>query len=76
MMDSTKYILTKYERILRVEKVEYTFEIPKDTKNKLAYATQQLEDSNYIDCKVVDIPISKMLEEEIHNLRRAESEKQ
>lgn len=74
-MNSAKYTLTKYERILRVEKVEYTIEIPKNAKNKLAYAIEQLQDSNYIDCKVVDIPISKMLEEEIQSLRRVKSKR-
>jgi len=72
-MSSVKYILTKYERILRVEKVEYTVEIPEDTKNKMAYADEQVLDSNYTDCKVVDIPVSKMLDEEIHGLRRVKS---
>ena len=72
-MSSVKYILTKYERILRVEKVEYTVEIPGDTKDKVAYATEQVLDNTYTDCKVVDIPVSKMLDEEIHSLRRVKS---
>jgi hypothetical protein len=72
-MSSVKYILTKYERILRVEKVEYMVEIPEDTKDKVAYAGEQVLDSNYTDCRVVDIPFSEMLDEEIHGLRRVKS---
>jgi len=74
-MSSAKYILTKCERILRVEKVEYTVEIPDGIKNKRAYAAEQVFDVNYEDCKVVDIPFSEMLEEEIRSLRKLKSNK-
>jgi len=57
--------------MLRVEKVEYTVEIPKNVRKKLAYAEEQLLEGNYIASTVVDIPVSKMLEEEIHSLRKA-----
>lgn len=75
IMSSAKYILTKYERILRVEEVEYTIEIPGNTKNKTAYAEKKVTDGDYIDCKVVDIPVSKMLDEEVHSFRRVKSKK-
>jgi translation initiation factor RLI1 len=70
-MSGSKYILTKYEKMLRVEKVEYTVEIPGHIKNKLAYAVKKIEDSDYVDYIIADIPHSKMLEEEIDSLRRA-----
>jgi len=70
-MGSAKYILTKFERVLRVEKVEYTVAIPDNIKDKKGYATEQLLEGNYTDCKVVDIPLSKMLDEEVHSLRKA-----
>ncbi len=70
-MGNAKYILTKFERVLRVEKVEYTVEIPDDIRDKRGYATAQLLECNYMDCKVVDIPLSKMLDEEFHSLRKA-----
>ena len=72
-MENLKYILTKYERILRVEKVEYTVDIPLNIKNKRAYAAEQLLNSNYVDYKVVDIPFSELLEERTHGLRRVKS---
>lgn len=72
-MNGKKYILTKYERILRVEKVEYIVEIPERIKNKLAYASKQVLESNYIDYKIVDIPFSEMLEEEIDGLLSVKS---
>jgi len=74
-MGSVKYILTKFERVLRVEKVEYTVEIPDNIKDRRRYATEQLLEGNYTDCKVVDIPLSKMLDEEVHSLRRTRDKK-
>ena len=74
-MSGAKYVLTKYERILRLEKVEYVVEIPENIRNKLAYAGEQVMDSNYTDCEVVDMPVSKMLDEEIHSLRRVKHKK-
>lgn len=74
-MSGTRYVLTKYERMLRLEKVEYVVEIPDNVRNKLIYADKQIMDSNYTDCKVVDIPVSKMLDEEIHGLRRVKHKK-
>ena len=72
-MSSAKYVLTKYERILRVERVEYTVEIPEDIKNRKAYAVEQIFGSKYTDCKVVGIPFSEMLEEEIHSFRKVKN---
>jgi len=72
-MSNVKYILTKYETIRRTEKVEYTVEIPEDIKNRKSYAVEQIFGSKYTDCKVVDIPFSEMLEEEIHSFRKVKS---
>ena len=69
-MNSTKYILTKYETIRRTEKVEYTVEIPENIKNKTGYADELVLFNNYKDYKVVDIVDSEKLDEEIRNLRR------
>ena len=69
-MNSTKYILTKYETIRRTEKVEYMVEIPEYIKNKIVYADEQVLDNDYTDYKVVGIVDSEKLDEEIRNLRR------
>ncbi len=73
--DNTRYILTRYERILRVEKVEYTIKIPKNIRNKRAYAEEKVSENKYIVCKVADIPFSEMLEEETHRLRKVKSKR-
>jgi len=67
-MSSGTYVLTRFERLLRVEKVEYTVEIPENIKNKRKYAEGQVLENNYTDCKVVDIPLSEMLEEKVYSL--------
>jgi hypothetical protein len=69
-MNSTKYVLTRYETIRRTEKVEYTVEIPKNVKNKTEYADEQILDNNYLEDKVADIVDSEMLYEEICSLRK------
>jgi hypothetical protein len=69
-MNSTKYILTKFETIRRTEKVEYTVEIPGDIKSKKEYADELVLYNNYKDYKVVGIVDSEKLNEEICNLRR------
>ncbi|MFH0847335.1 MAG: hypothetical protein V1894_04695 [Chloroflexota bacterium] len=69
-MSSSNYILTRYERMLRVEKVEYVVEIPDRIKGKRAYAEKHVFDSNYVSCSVVDIPFSEKLEEETEGLRK------
>ncbi len=74
-MASEKYILTKCERVLRVEKVEYIVEIPEKIKYKRAYAIRQVFDNNYIEHNIVDIPYSEMLEEEVSGLRKIEDDK-
>ena len=69
-MNSTKYILTKYETIRRTEKVEYMVEVPENIKNKTVYADEQVLYNNYKDYKIVDVVDSEKLDEEIRNLRR------
>ena len=69
-MSNVKYILTKYETIRRTEKVEYTVEIPENTKNKREYANEQVVDNNYTAQRVVDIVDSEWLDDEIRSLRR------
>jgi hypothetical protein len=69
-MSSVKYILTRYETIRRTEKVKYAVEIPENIRNKTVYANEQVLDNNYVDCKVVDIVDSEMLDEETRSLRR------
>lgn len=69
-MKSTKYILTKYENIRRIEKVEYEIEIPEKIKNKIEYADEQVLENNYNNYKIVDIIDSEMLDEEIMDLRK------
>lgn len=69
-MKTTRYILTKNETIRRVEKVEYIIKIPENVKNKKVYAEKQLEDNNYVSCKVVDVVDSEMLDDEVTDLRK------
>ncbi len=69
-MSSSKYILTRCERMLRVEKVEYVVEVPERIKDKLAYAEKHVFNSDYVSCAVVDIPFSEKLEEETEGLRK------
>ena len=69
-MKTPRYILTKNETVRRVEKVEYIIKIPENVKNKEVYAEKQVEDSNYVSCKVVDILDSEMLDDEITDLRK------
>lgn len=69
-MNSTKYILTKYETIRRTEKVKYIVEIPENIKNKRLYADEQVLYNNYIDYQVLDIVDSEQLDEEIRYLRK------
>jgi len=68
-MESTKYILTKYESIRRIEKVEYEIEIPEKIKNKIEYADEQVLENTYNNYKIVEIIDSEMLDEEIVDLR-------
>ena len=60
-----KYIVTKHEIVRRTEKVQYVVSIPEKIKNKAEYAQEQLEEGNYLSCKVVDIINSEMLDDEI-----------
>ena len=70
-MKITKYILTKYETIRRIEKVEYEIEIPEEIKNKMEYADEQVLENNYNNYKIVDIVDSEMLNEEIVDFNEA-----
>ena len=70
-MESTKYILTKYESIRRTEKVEYEIEIPETIRDKMEYAQEQVLDNNYSDYKIVDIVDSEMLDEEVVDFNKA-----
>jgi len=69
-MSKIKYILTKYETIIRTEKVKYTVEIPKNIRRKAEYAEEQVLHSNYVDYKIVDIIDSEMLDDGIYSLRK------
>jgi hypothetical protein len=71
LKNKTKYILTKHERMLRIEEVEYVVEIPETVKNKLAYADRLVMDGDCLEYKVVDIPMSERLDEEAIGLREA-----
>ena len=69
-MKSTKYIVTKHETIRRIEKVEYQVEIPSHIRNKEQYAHDKINDNDYMDCKVVDILDSEMLDDELIYLKK------
>lgn len=64
-----KYILTKHETIKRIEKVEYSVDIPRNIKNKERYAKNQIVENKYEKYKVVDIVDSETLDDEIVGLR-------
>ncbi len=64
-----KYLLTKHETIRRTEKIQYEIEIPKNIKDKKRYANNQIEENNYQSYKLLDIVDSKLLDDEILNLK-------
>ncbi len=64
-----KHILTKYETIKRTEKIEYLIDIPKNIKNKERYASNQIFENKYKECKVIDVIDSEILDDEVINLR-------
>jgi len=64
-----KYILTKHEAIKRTEEIQYEVEIPKDIKNKVGYANDQIEENNYQSCKLLDIVDSELINDEIIDLK-------
>ena len=68
-----KHILTKYETIRRTEKIEYSINIPKNIKNKERYANNQVMENKYKRYKVVDVVGSEILDDEIINLKVANS---
>lgn len=69
-MKKSKYVLTKYETVRRVEKVEYEVEIPRVVKNKIVYADKKILQNDYLSYKIVDICESEMLDEEVKSFKR------
>ena len=67
---SPKYILTKYETVRKIERVEYEIEIPKKIKNKTEYANDQILKNNYTNYKDEDIADSERLDEEVVSLKK------
>ncbi len=65
-----KYILIKDESIRRTERMQYKVEIPKNIKNKIEYADNQVKKNNYQSCKMLDIVDSEMLDDEVVNLKK------
>jgi len=65
-----KYIVSKLETIRRIEKIQYVVSMPEKLKNKEEYAQEQIENGNYVSCKVVDILDSEMLDEELVSLEK------
>lgn len=63
-----KYILTKDETIRRTERMQYEVEIPKNIKNKIEYADEQVRGNNYKSYKIVDIVDGELLDDEVVNL--------
>jgi|GEM_PF-1651079 len=72
-MKATKYMLTKYETIRRVEKVEYIIEIPSHVKNREKYAIDQVTRGDYKSYKVADVVDSEMLDDEFIGLKKAKA---
>lgn len=64
-----KYILTKYETVKRIEKIEYSVDIPLNIKNKERYANNQIIENKYQKHKVVDVVDSEILDDEIVGLK-------
>lgn len=64
-----KYILTKHETIRRTEEIQYEVEIPKNIKNKVRYANNQIEENNYQSCNLLDIVDSELIDDEIIDLK-------
>ncbi len=63
-----KYILTKDETIRRTERMQYEVEIPKNIKNKIEYADEQVRENNYKSYKMVNIVDGEILDEEVIDL--------
>mgnify|MGYP001582102422 CR=1 FL=1 len=64
-----KYILVKDETIRRTERMQYEVEIPRNIKNKIEYADNQIKDNNYRSYKMIDIVDSELLDDEVVNLK-------
>lgn len=69
-MKKLKYILTKYETVKRVEKVEYKVEIPVGIKNKIEYANKKVLGNDYVGYKIIDICDSEILDDEVEGLKK------
>ncbi len=63
-----KYIIIKDETIRRTERMQYEIEIPKNVRNKIEYADNQVKDNNYKSYKMIDILESELLDDEVVNL--------
>lgn len=64
-----KYILIKDETIRRTERVRYEIEIPKNIKNKILYADNQVKENNYESYKIIDRFNSEPIDDEIISLK-------
>lgn len=65
-----KYILIKDETIRRIERMQYEVEVPKNIKNKIEYADNQIKENNYKSCKMLDIVDSELLDDEVVDLKK------
>lgn len=65
-----KYILIKDETIRRIERMQYEVDVPKNIKNKIEYADNQIKENNYNSCKMLDIVDSELLDEEVVDLKK------
>jgi len=72
-MKTVKYAIIKDETIRRTERVEYIFAIPVNIRNKKKYAVQQLEDNNYLNCAIIDILESELLDDNVVHFKRKHS---
>ncbi len=65
-----KYILIKDETIRRTERMQYEVEVPKNIKNIIEYADNQIKENNYKSCKMLDIVDSELLDDEVVDLKK------
>ena len=65
-----KYILIKGETIRRTERMQYEVEVPKNIKNIIEYADNQIKENNYKSCKMLDIVDSELLDDEVVDLKK------
>ncbi len=65
-----KYLLIKDETIRRTERMQYEVEIPKNIKNKIEYADNQVKENKYKTYKMLDIVDSELLDDEVVDLKK------